>query len=220
MTNNEHLDQINHIKKMMEENSKFLSLSGLSGVFAGVTALVGAFFAYGILTSHNINPFGNQMRSSSLLDKSLYLDINDYNQMVWELVIVAVSVFAIAIIGGFIFTYLKVKKEGASLWTSSTRRLLINLAIPLFAGGMMGLAFIKDGNTVYIAPISLIFYGLALLNASKYTLRDIRYLAICEVLLGILGMFFLGYGFIFWIIGFGFLHILYGVIMYFKYDRK
>jgi hypothetical protein len=212
MTNNEHLDQINHIKKMMEENSKFLSLSGLSGVFAGITALVGAFFAYGILKDYGISPFGNQLRE--------YIFEKDIDPMTFKLLVVAAAVFIIAIVGGFLFTYLKVKKEGAALWTSSTRRLLINLAIPLFAGGMMGLAFVKDGNTVYIAPISLIFYGLALLNASKYTLRDIRYLAICEVLLGILGMFFLGYGFIFWIIGFGFLHILYGVIMYFKYDRK
>lgn len=212
MSENEHLEQIGHIKKMMEENSKFLSLSGLSGVFAGMIALVGAFFAYGIMQNYKIDPFANQMYER--------ISVKDLTAMTMELSILAIVVLLLALFGGLLFTFLKTKKSGTKLWNSSSRRLLINLFIPLFTGGVVCFAFIFHGNSVYVAPATLIFYGLALLNASKYTYRDIRYLAICQMLLGLLAMFFLGYGFMFWIVGFGFLHIFYGVIMYVKYDRK
>lgn len=212
MSENEHLEQIGHIKKMMEENSKFLSLSGLSGVFAGMIALAGAFFAYGIMQTYGIDPFANQLFERITASKMAAMTI--------ELSILAIVVLVLALFGGLLFTYLKSKKSGTSLWNSSSRRLLINLFIPLATGGIVCFAFLFHGKSAFVAPATLIFYGLSLLNASKYTFRDIRYLAICQILLGLLSMFFLGYGFMFWIVGFGFLHIFYGIIMYVKYDRK
>jgi hypothetical protein len=65
----------------------------------------------------------------------------------------------------------------------------------------------------------LIFYGLALINASKYTYNDIRYLGISELLIGLCSTLFLGYGLFFWAAGFGLAHIVYGALMYFKYDK-
>ena len=71
-----------------------------------------------------------------------------------------------------------------------------------------------------VAPTTLVFYGLALLNASKYTLGDVKYLGYTQVILGLICAVFPNYGFWFWVIGFGFMHIVYGLIMYVKYDKK
>jgi hypothetical protein len=70
-----------------------------------------------------------------------------------------------------------------------------------------------------VAPATLVFYGLALVNGSKYTLNDIRNIGYLEAGLGVVSMFVPGYGLWFWALGFGVLHIVYGVTMYYKYER-
>ena len=94
------------------------------------------------------------------------------------------------------------------------------MAVPLAMGGIFSLFFLANGHEAYIAPACLIFYGIALYNGSKYTYSDIMYLGYMEMALGVANMFFLGYGLTFWAIGFGALHILYGLIMWNKYDKK
>jgi hypothetical protein len=120
---------------------------------------------------------------------------------------------------GTLLTIRNSKRKGIKIWDNSTKRLLINLAIPLIAGGLFCLVLLFHGIIGLVAPATLIFYGLALLNASKYTFDDIRYLGLCEIVLGLAGSFFIGYGLLFWSIGFGLLHIIYGAVMYFKYER-
>ena len=56
-------------------------------------------------------------------------------------------------------------------------------------------------------------------NASKYTLNDIRYLGLTEIFLGLVALVFLEYSLLFWAIGFGLVHIIYGIVMYYKYER-
>jgi hypothetical protein len=68
------------------------------------------------------------------------------------------------------------------------------------------------------APAMLIFYGLALINASPNLFDEIRYLGYSEILIGLLAAAFIGYGLYFWAFGFGVLHIAYGLVMYKKYD--
>jgi hypothetical protein len=68
-----------------------------------------------------------------------------------------------------------------------------------------------------VAPATLIFYGLALVNAERYTLTDIKYLGYCQIGLGLISLFFLGWGLVAWTFGFGVLHIVYGLIMHKKY---
>ncbi|HMI66070.1 MAG TPA: hypothetical protein VK517_08550, partial [Cyclobacteriaceae bacterium] len=69
-----------------------------------------------------------------------------------------------------------------------------------------------------VAPSFLIFYGLALINASPNLYEEIRYLGYSEILLGLLCAVLPNYGLLFWAIGFGLFHILYGAVMYKKYD--
>lgn len=204
------LDALKDIKQMMERSSRFISLSGLSGIAAGLCALAGAWFAYDII--------GN---SSHRQYDTYYPDIIALKQfMGYKLFRIAVFTLIAAFILALIFTWIKSKKNNTPIWGSSSQRLLWNVAFPLIAGGIFLLRMIQLGYFGLIAPGCLIFYGLALVNAGKYTLGEVRYLGYCEVILGLINCWFLGYGLYFWTLGFGVLHIIYGAMMWWKYERK
>ena len=76
------------------------------------------------------------------------------------------------------------------------------------------------GAVSLVAPVTLIFYGLALVNAGKYTTPEIVVLGIAEIVTGLAAAVWLPYGIWFWGAGFGFYHIIYGITLYHKYDRK
>lgn len=202
----EQLNALSDIRNMMDRSSRFISLSGLSGVFAGVTALAGAYLAYRDLTNYHSGNHGYGVDAD--------MDIE------FRLLRLGIIVLVVALIGGFLFTYRQSRKRNMPIWDRSSRMMLTNLFIPLFTGGAFILALLLEHkNVALIAPSCLVFYGLALINASKYTYSDIRFLGICEVILGLISMFYIGYGLYFWAIGFGALHIVYGIIMYFKYEK-
>ncbi len=207
MNQKEQLDTLNDIRNIMNRSSKFISLSGLSGIFAGITALVGAYFAHKALKGYVAGDYGYGMDADSDIEI--------------ELLKIGILVLIIAILGGIFFTYRQGKKKNLSLWDNTSKNLLINLFIPLFTGGLfvIGLLLNHSNSVGLIAPSTLVFYGLALINASKFTYSDIRFLGICEIILGIIAMFNIGLGLYFWAVGFGVLHILYGSIMYFKYEK-
>jgi len=207
-----HLDNLQEFRSLMERSSRFISLSGLSGVAAGIWALLGAAAAYLYL---NVSPLDGQ--------RTYYYEAIGSGK--WGMdyltffLLDAGLVLVLAVGSGIFFTTRKARKKGQPIWDQLTRRLLINLMIPLLAGGVFCLALFYNGVVGFIAPATLIFYGLALVNASKYTLNDIRYLGLFEIGLGLLACFMLGNGLEFWAIGFGLLHIIYGTLMYFKYER-
>ncbi len=210
----EQLEHLSEIREMMKESSQFLSLSGLSGVFAGIFALAGAaivwtdFFA--LVSWESIG--------SRRLASAEYI-----HATIWDragfLLLVGAGVLIASLITGFLLTAAKAKKNNRKLFDGAARKLLLNLFIPLFFGGVFCIAMLYHGYVGVIAPATLVFYGMALLNAGKYTYRDIRYLGICQMALGVAAMFFMGRGLYFWAFGFGVLHIIYGLAMYFKYDR-
>ncbi|MDN5200441.1 hypothetical protein QQ008_03690 [Fulvivirgaceae bacterium BMA10] len=203
--NQDYLNDISEIRSMMERSSRFISLSGLSGVFAGIYALIGAHIANDIMNpvNYDITEKLKTLTTSNL--KLLMLDVT--------------IVLVLAIATGIFFTVRRAKKANQKIWDRTVQRLLINLFIPLAAGGLFCLTMIFRGVIGFVAPATLIFYGLALINASRYTVSDIRSLGLAEIALGLIAASFPGYGLIFWAIGFGILHILYGAIMYFKYER-
>jgi len=198
----DHLNDLKEIRSLMERSSRFISLSGLSGVFAGLFALLGAGFAYILIEGLKS---GKVWMSAEEVYLYLFMD--------------AFIVLVLAIGAGLFFTIRQTKKKGLRIWDATSKRLVINMAVPLAVGGFFCLALLYYGLVGLIAPGTLIFYGLALLNGSNFTLKDIRNLAYCELVLGVLATVFIGYGILFWAIGFGILHIVYGVVMYFKYEK-
>lgn len=196
----------------MERSTRFLSLSGLSGVVAGSLALIGALIAQRyidseMLYSEDPMSYGGSGRG-------------DHWDHIVNLTGVAVTVLVLALIAAAWFTFRRSKKLGHSLWDNSAKRLLVNLMIPLSAGGIFCIALLYYGLPGLVPSVTLLFYGLALFNASKYTLDEIRWLGISEILLGLCGAFWIGAGVMFWALGFGVLHIFYGGLMYFRHEQK
>ena len=193
-----------HIRSMMERSSRFISLSGLSGVVAGLSAILGMAYVCFIFDREGINYFEGER---------LYFTQNIIN----ELFITGIVVLFVAVLSGYFFTANKSRKKGLKIWDSTTKRLLLTFAIPLVTGGIVCLGLLYHHLFSFVAPTTLIFYGLGLVNAERYTLTDVKYLGFCQIILGIVSFFFLGWGLIAWTLGFGVLHIVYGLIMHKKY---
>ena len=199
-----HQEDLSHIRSMMERSSRFISLSGLSGVFAGLFALAGSFYVYQLFKNNGIEYFDGSQKMYSY-------------DLITELVFIALVILILALGSGMFFTLRKSKKFDLPVWTTTTKKMVLNLAIPLLVGGVFCTALLYHQLFALIAPVTLLFYGLALVNAGKYTFSDIRYLGICEIILGCISLFYLGFGLVFWAIGFGILHVLYGLVMFRKY---
>ncbi len=206
--NTDHLSALQDIRQMMDRSSRFISLSGLSGIAAGACAMAASLYTWRWMIS---------------LKNSGY----DYQQMAFqtghdtrkELLLLGGITFLAAFLSAFLFTYLRSQKTGVPVWGSAAKRLLWNTSIPLLVGAFVVVRLLQEGLAGLIAPTCLLFYGLALINGSKYTFTEIRWLGYCEIILGILNLWLIGYGLILWTIGFGVLHVLYGVIMWWKYER-
>lgn len=192
----------------MERSTRFVSLSGLSGIAAGISALIGAYIAHGIIgdyyNNYNANGYSNQ----------------SFEKLKWNLLFLAAGVFVVALISAFIFTNRRAKNDKIAIWNPASQRLGINLLIPLITGALFIFSMLTYDEWRFAAPLALIFYGLAVVNASKYTISDIRYLGIAEIILGLINTQYIGYGLYFWAAGFGILHIIYGCIMWYKHERN
>ncbi len=213
--NNQHLEDIRQIRSMMERSTQFLSLSGLSGIFAGLIALFGAAFIFYYqqrdpqLISYSL--------SNSMLNGSVITGEVSEALRVFFITAMVVLIFAISAV--IFFSARRARFMDVPLWSSSTRRLLVHLFVPIATGGIFCLILLYHGLALLVAPSMLIFYGLGLINASKFTLHDIQYLGAIEVVIGLVAAVFTKYGLLFWTIGFGFMHIIYGFIMFWKYER-
>lgn len=202
MSTEKYLKDISEIKNIMNKSSRFISLNGLSGIMAGIYALIGAGYAYWLVNNYSYGKL--------LLDG-----------WVFRTALLTLFLVLIASVGTAVFlTTQKAKKNNAKIWDSTTKRLLINFLIPLISGGIYIVIILSQGRYGQSGGLMLLFYGLALVNASKYTYGDIKYLGYIEIILGLLASYFVGYGFWFWVLGFGIMHIVYGSIMYFKYDKN
>ena len=194
------------IRNMMERSVKFLSLSGLSGVFAGMYAIAGSVVVYGILY-YPFSPFGFRIH---------YID---EQAVVLYLILVAFAVLGLSLATGYLMSVRKAKKAGMPVWNTASKQLFIDLLIPLASGGLLMAILVMQGHYGIVAPACLVFYGLALIQGGRSTYEEIKYLGLTEIGLGLACALLPGYGLIFWAVGFGAMHILYGTVMYFRYDR-
>lgn len=204
--------ELSAIRNLMERSAKFISLSGLSGVMAGIYALIGGWMAYRILYGDGSGVYTRRPYENG----GLYAN----DPLVWpQLLLIAIAVLVLSLTTGIWLSVRKARKRNEDFWNAGSKRLLVSLAIPLAAGGLFILILLLRGEYGIIAPACLLFYGLSLVSGSQYTFTDVKWLGFCEILLGLLAALIPGYGLIFWVIGFGLLHIVYGLVMHFKYDR-
>ena len=203
-------EDIQAIREIMERSSKFMLFNSWAGFFAGACALIGAALAwFVILDSGNIHydEFICTVGGSPINNVTIGLGID------------ALLVLLLAGVAAIYFSYRKSQKAGQKFWTSSTKRVLMHLLIPLVSGGIFALILVFRNNIDLVAPAMLIFYGLALVNAGKFTSGEIHYLGMAEIAFGLLAGIFASYGLLFWVLGFGLLHLVYGIVMYYRYER-
>jgi hypothetical protein len=197
----DHARDLLEIRAMMERSSKFVWLSGWAGIIAGLFALTGAYIAYSVF---DFNP-----------------DAIDYQptQGIQPVIFLGIGVWTLAAASATLLSYNQAKHSRERLWNATSRRLLYNMAVPFFTGGILILILIAKNLTGLIAPLSLIFYGLAVYNASKYTLEEVRVMGVVQIMLGLAGAWFVQYGLLIWALGFGVVHIVYGIYIHFKYKQ-
>ncbi|MCA1801479.1 MAG: hypothetical protein LC662_03360 [Rhodothermaceae bacterium] len=198
---------IAEIRSMMERSSKFLSLSGWAGIMAGMYALAGAGIAY---TVFNFNP--------DAIDYSA-IDPGSATSALPKVMLTGLLVLILALVTAIVLSRKKAEQWGENIWNATSRRLLASMAVPLAAGGLFILIIISKGLLGLIAPLTLLFYGLALYNASKFTIDEVKFLGMVQIGLGLAATWFIEYGLLLWAIGFGVVHIVYGMYMYFRYER-
>ncbi len=203
MSNEDYLKDISEIKNLMNKSSRFISLSGLSGILAGIYALIGAAVTYWLVMTYS--------------GGTLFIF---HGWVFWVSMGILFLVALLSVLTGAFLTMRKAKKNSEHIWDNSSRRLLFNFLVPLVVGGIYCLIILYQGRYGQTAGLMLIFYGLALVSASKYSLGDIRYLGYIEIILGLIASYYVGYGFWLWVLGFGIMHIVYGTWMHFKYDRQ
>jgi ABC-type phosphate transport system permease subunit len=200
--------ELSHLRSLMNRSTKFISLSGLSGIMAGIYAISGGVTAWWLI----------RRQSPDVVDIG-QASFQDPGTLTLQLLLIAVIVLALSIITGVWLTMRKATKRGETVWNAASKGLLGRLAVPLVSGGLLMLIFLYQGDLHSIAPASLVFYGLALVAGSYYTVSLVKYLGFLEIILGLVAALFPGFGLYFWIMGFGVLHIVYGSIMHFKYER-
>ena len=201
----EGLQALHDIRRIMEQSSRFISLSGWSGVGAGICALAGAAVANNRIERYYAEQYGTVQACAKCLARQLLL--------------VAVIVFISALLLAVLFTWMRSRREGIPLWGNSARRLLWNTLVPIGAGGFVVLRMAALGYYQLVAPACLIFYGLALINGSKFTLGEVKFLGYMILAIGLVNLWMPSYGLYFWALGFGIFHIFYGLIMWWKYER-
>lgn len=199
----EPLEILADIRSLMDKSTRFLSLSGWSGISAGLAALMGVGLVFWKQNQDRSNWFfGLDLKHGTFL------------------LLVALLVLSFSLLMGSWLTIQEAKKQGQPLWGPASRQLLRSLLVPLAAGGFFCAALVVHQQSLLILPATLLFYGISLLSASKYTLDELRYLGYIQIGLGLLSSFLASYALIFWAFGFGVLHIIYGIYMYQKYNLK
>ena len=209
----EPVQALEEIKQMMDRSSRFVSLSGWSSIAAGICGLIAAWLA-----GKKFNEYSTSINKYET--KSSYTRDADLLRLDRELLVLGVITFIAAFVFAFLFTYLRSRKNGVPVWGFTARKIMINMAIPMTAGGLFIWRITDFGLYGLVAPASLVFYGLALINASKFTILEVRYLGYFQLLLGIINLWAPGYGLHFWAAGFGLLHVICGIVVWNKYERN
>ena len=202
----DYIKDIAEIRSMMERSSKFLSLSGWAGIMAGIYALAGAWIAYHF---YGFNP-----------DKIIYSTTGPGNlsPALPKIIFLAIAVLILAVGTAIFLSYKKADKRGEQVWNATSRRLLTHMAVPLLSGGVLILVLLSQGLIGLMAPLTLLFYGIAIYNASKFTYDEMKFLGLIQIGLGLIGCWLIAYGMLLWAFGFGVVHIAYGIYMHFRYE--
>lgn len=195
----DYLEDISNIRNMMERSSKFKSLSGISGILAGIYGLVGAYFSYFV---YEFQP------------TAIQYTVNKKNQLVF----LVLCMFVLAIGSALILAYRNSKRKKEQFWNLISKRLFFSISMPLLIGAILIAFFVQNNMIGLVAPFTLILYGQGIYNASKFSYSELGLMGLLNIVLGLISIFFIPYSILFWSIGFGALHVIFGIYIYYKYE--
>jgi len=199
-------EELAEIKSMMERSTRFLSLSGLSGFLAGVYALAAAGLAWYWIY------YPNSAWTKSAHGLS-------FRELLNQLLLLSLATLIASVSTAY---FLSKKKEIATnqpFWTPASKRFLLSLFLPVALGGFFCFALLHEHAFSLIPAAMLLFYGIGLVQSAQFTLGEIKNLGFSQLVLGLIAAFFPEFGLLCWALGFGFFHLIYGTLMYYRHER-
>jgi hypothetical protein len=203
----DYLADLQAIRSMMQRSSKFVSLSGWSGVMAGIYGLLAAYLAQQHL---RFDP--SAMEAAALTGLNAYAALSGMMALAGGLLVLSIGTAAW-------MAQQKARKQGEMVWTAASRRLLTDLAVPLLTGGLLLLGLAWMGYHSLLLPTSLLFYGITLYQAGPITYAALRILGLLNITLGFFALLLPQQAMLFWAAGFGLMHIVYGLFIHFRYEK-
>lgn len=203
MDANRAADELKAIRELMERPVRYSTMSGLSGVLAGLASLAGVFADLYVSGRYADRP----------------AEAVRINMGIWA------GVFLAAFAAATVPTRLRERKRGMPFWSRIKKQILLTI-LPPFVGGV-GLTaaivcrwWIGDGPNMWglIPAIWMLFYGLALWQVGLFSPAEIRVLAVAFLLAG-LAAAALFHTYPYWAMGltFGGFHIVYGVVVWIRH---
>jgi len=204
------------MKKSLEQSSRFISLSGLSGVFVGFCGLLGTYIMHYLIRGDDTKSDKEMLNIISSFD---YYNLSVHVFVGEHLIFLAIYTVIFAILFAFYLTLRRSKRENHPIWDIHIQKQLSTLSIPLIVGLIFVIKLVASANYPLIVPSLLLFYGIALVNIRGLTNGDIGYLGYAFIVLGIVNLWLEGWGILFFGFGFGVLHIIYGTVTFIIYER-
>jgi hypothetical protein len=186
----------------MQQNINPFSLKRYSGILIGL---------YGLAVVYLINILTSGEQSGIELVSQLPLLFLQIGVTVIALVFIVISLVTL-----WIRAKRTVRKNDQKLWSIFTRKIRWQTLISLLIILIIIIMISNIGYFSLTTPLSLFFYGLFLLNLSRFSSIGLRYLSLAEIILAITSYFIYDKEIIFLALGFGFLPILYGIATFIK----
>jgi hypothetical protein len=198
----DYLRDIAEVRSLMERSTRFLSLSGLAGVMAGIYALAGVFIVW--------KAIGFEPTEDVVVAETFSMQ---------HVVLVALGVLILSIGTALLLSSATARKRNESIWNPVAKRVAAHFGLPLITGGLLMLIFLSQDMTRLLIPSSLIFYGIALFSAGPFTFREIKTLGIIQIALGLFSAYAVEYSLLCWAAGFGIAHMIYGIYLHLRYKQ-
>jgi len=177
------MDDLRFIRKTMESAGGFTAVSGWGQVLAGASAL-----AAGLVASRQSTVEG------------------------WLATWLAAAAVAFAL--SALTSERKARAAGESLFTGPGRKFLLGFVPAIVVGALLTVFFYRAGLTAGLPGAWLLAYGTAVVAGGAFSVRVVPVMGICFMTVGAVALFSpQAWGDLFMAIGFGGIHIVFGLII-------
>lgn len=177
------MENLRFIRETMERSGSFTAVPGWGGVLVGLSAAAAA-----VVASYRATPGG------------------------WLAVWFAEGMLAMAVAA--LAMKHKAEKVGEPLLSAPARKFALSFAPPLLAGALLTFVLVQAGQPAIIPGMWLLLYGTGVVTGGAFSVDIVPVMGLCFMALGTLALFCpLGWGNAFLAIGFGGLHIVFGILI-------